>query len=147
MTKHYICDKETKHTLYGYLDNSKITGFKIKPQNKIKYEGIEVSKMTLLKPSLIERVLKRKTQKRLNAYLNFLMSTIDEEGTDSESLVNVLDDIKWYKSIIISKYAKFLNPLYIKQILLKVKFIEEELNAKIVEEALYMNYSHGGRGR
>ena len=46
MTKHYICDKETKHTLYGYLDNSKITGFKIKPQNKIKYEGIEVSKMT-----------------------------------------------------------------------------------------------------
>ena len=62
--KRYICDKENNEKMQGYLDFNQIDGFKIKPRNKVKYDGIEVSKMTLVEPSLIEMVLKKKTKRK-----------------------------------------------------------------------------------
>lgn len=148
MAKHYICDKENNQIIQGSLGFDKLKGFNIKPQNKIKYEGVEVGHLTLLEPSLIEKVLKRKTQRQLNAYLNYIISTLDSTDTDSGDLVLILDDVKEYKNLIINKYAPFLDPKYIKKILLKVKFIEDELKNKIYDNNFYMMMSQSkGRGR
>lgn len=146
MAKYYICAKEGNNTVCGYLNHEKITGFKIKPKNNIKYDGIEVSKLTLLEPSLIQKVLKRKTQNKLNAYLRFLIEVIDDSDTDPDDLVFVLDEVKSYKALIINKYAPFLDPKYIKSILLKVKFVEDELKSRMYENSLYITQSKG-RGR
>ena len=146
MSKYYTFDKEKNETIYGYLDYEKLTGFNIKPKNNIKYDGIEVSKLTLLQPSLIEKVLKRKTQRKLNAYLGFLIEVVDDSDTSPDDLVFVLDDVKRYKTLIIKKYAPFLDPKYIKNILLKVKFVEDELKSRMYENQIYMTQSKG-RGR
>ena len=133
MSKYYICDKDNNEKIYGYLDYNNISGFKIKPRNNIKYDGVEVSKLTLVEPSLIEKVLKRKTKRQLNAYLNFLITLLSEEDTDPGDLGLVLDDTVKYKSIIVNKYAKFLDSKYIKELLARVKFVEDELKDKINE--------------
>jgi len=143
MTKYYICDKDNNEIIYGHLDYDKINGFKIKPRNNIKYEGIEVSRMVLVEPKLIENVLKRKTKIKLNAYLNYLISTLEDDEDDS-NLNLVLADADRYKNIIINKYSKYLDPKYIKELLLRVKFIEEELKEKIYEQNFY---NSKGRGR
>ena len=143
MAKYYICDKENNEIIYGHLDYDKVTGFKIKPKNNIKYEGIEVSRMVLVEPKLIEKVLKRKTKIKLNAYLNYLISTIEDDD-DPDNIDLVLDDAKRYKSIIINKYSKYLDHKYIRELLFRVKFVEEELKMKIFEQ----NFSkQNGRGR
>ena len=140
MNKYYICDKDNKELVYGYLDYDKITGFKIKPRNNVEYDGIEVSRLILVEPYLIECVLKRKTRIKLNAYLKFLISTLETDDNDDSDLSAVLDDTRRYKRIIMNKYSKFLDPKYIKSLLFRVKFIEEELKSKIYEQSKKTNY-------
>ena len=141
MSKYYICDKDNKELVYGYLDYDKINGFKIKPRNNVKYDGIEVSRLVLVEPYLIECVLKRKTRIKLNAYLKFLIDTIESDDTDDDdNLEAVLEDTIRYKRIIMDKYSKFLNPKYIKSLLFRVKFIEEELKSKIYEQSKKINH-------
>ncbi len=131
--RYYICDKENNEIVYGYIDYNQIHGFKIKPGNNIPYDGVEVSRLVLVKPSLIENVLKRKTKHKLNAYLAFLFTIIDDDDDDSETLELVIDDVARYKSIIINKYSKFLDKKYINRLLKKVGMVERELKDKLKE--------------
>ena len=133
VNKYYICDKDNNEKIYGYLNYSRFEGFKVKPRNNVKYDGIEVGKLTLVEPSLIEKVLRRKTKIKLNTYLNFLISFLEDEDNDDGNLSLVLDDVKRYKAIITNKYSKFLDARYIKKLLLKVNFIEDEMKDKIRE--------------
>ena len=136
--KRYNFNKDN-NIVSGYI-NDNMSGFKIKPRNNIKYEGIEVSRMILVEPKLIQNVLKRKIKIKLNAYLNYLISTLEEDDGDADL---VLDDTLRYKRIIMNKYSKYLDPKYIKELLFRVKFVEEELKNKIYEDNI-MKY---GRGR
>lgn len=137
--KKYNFNKDN-NIVSGYI-NDKISGFKIRPRNNIAYEGIQVSRMVLVEPKLIENVLKRKIKIKLNAYLNYLISTVSDGDDGDASLV--LDDTLRYKRIIINKYSKYLDPKYIKELLVRVRFVEEELKNKIYEE----NIIKYGRGR
>ena len=128
--KKYNFNKDN-NIVSGYI-NEKMPGFKIRPRNNIAYEGIQVSRMVLVEPKLIENVLKRKIKIKLNAYLNYLISTVSDGDDGDASLV--LDDTLRYKRIIINKYSKYLDPKYIKELLVRVRFVEEELKNKIYEE-------------
>ncbi len=136
--KRYNFNKDN-NIVSGYI-NDKMSGFKIKPRNNVEYEGIQVSRMVLVEPKLIQNVLKRKIKIKLNAYLNYLISTTSEDDGDAAL---VLDDTLRYKAIIINKYSKYLDSKYIKQLLFRVRFVEEELKNKIYEE----NVIKYGRGR
>ena len=136
--KHYNFNKDN-NIVSGYI-NDQMSGFKIRPRNNVEYEGIQVSRMVLVEPKLIENVLKRKIKIKLNAYLNYLISTIEEDDGDAAL---VLDDTLRYKSIILNKYSKYLDSKYIRELLFRVKFVEEELKSKVYEESI-MRY---GRGR
>ncbi len=131
--RYYIVDKDNTEIVHGYIDYEQIKGFNIKPQNTIPYDGIEVSHLTLVEPELIEKVLKRKTKRKLNAYLNFLLTVIDDEDTDGDALELVIEDTIRYKSIIINKYAKFLDKKYINTLIKKVNLVEKELKNQLKE--------------
>ena len=135
--KYYNFNKDN-NIVSGYL-NDNMSGFKIKPRNNVEYEGIQVSRMVLVEPKLIQNVLKRKIKIKLNAYLNYLLSTIDEDDDDAAL---VLDDTLRYKTIIMTKYSKYLEPRYIKELLFRVRFVEEELKAKVYEESI-IKHSRG----
>ena len=130
MHTYYICDKDNKEKIYGYIDYNRLTGFRVKPRNNIKYEGIKVGKLILVKSSLIETVLKKKTRRKLETYLMFLVNILEDDDADPETLSLVIDDVLRYKLIIIKKYSKYLNKSYIKQLLTRVSYIEEELKEK-----------------
>lgn len=143
--KRYICEKENISIVSCDFDDTKISGFKVKPKNNIEYEGIEVSSLTVVEPKFISNVLKRKTKRKLNAYLQFLIDSFDDD-TSSGDLALVLDDAKRYRAIIINKYSKFLDVKYIKELLLRVTFIEEELKMRMHEYNKSFS-THIGKGR
>ena len=144
--RYYICDKENTEIVYGYIDYNKVRGFKIKPQNTIPYDGIEVSRLILVKPQLIEKVLKRKIKHKLNTYLAFLFTIIDSEDDDPDALQLFIDDVVRYKNIIINKYAKFLDKKYIKTLLRKVNIVESELKQKL-NQLTKQNIKSQGKSR
>ena len=144
--RYYICDKDNNEIVYGYIDYNRLHGFKTKPQNNVPYEGVEVSRLVLVEPSLIENVLKRKTKHKLDAYLSFLFSVIDDDDDDPDDLELVIDDVTRYKNIIMNKYSKFLDKKYIKQLLKKVGMVELELKNKL-EELTKQNTKSVGKSR
>lgn len=131
--RYYICDKDNNEIVYGYIDYDKLTGFKVKPQNKVPYEGVEVSRLTLVEPELIQKVLRRKTKKQLNIYLQFLMTTLEDDSDDDEHLSLVINDIERYRNIIVNKYSKFLDKKYITNLLKNVDYIKQGLIDKLNE--------------
>ncbi len=146
MRRYYICDKDNNEKIYGYIDYNHLTGFKVKPRNNIKYEGIEVSRLTLVKPNFIENILRKKTRRKLEAYLAFLINILEDDDTDPENLSLVIEDVNRYKNIIINKYSKFLPKHYIEKLLTRVNYIEEQLKEKIDEYTIYKAQSKG-KGR
>ena len=132
--KRYICAKENNDKVSCYLNFTHISGFRIRPKNNVKYEGITVSRMLVTNPKLIKNVLKRKTKRKLNAYLQFLIRSLEEDDTSGEDLALILEDAMRYRMLIITKYSKFLEPAFIKQLLLRVSFIEEELKTRIMSQ-------------
>ena len=144
--KHYICDKETNDNVSCNLTEISINGFKIKPKNQIKYDGILVSSLTVTNPVFIENILKRKTKRKLNAYLQFLIESLEDDTTSGDELALILEDAMKYRMMIIERYAKYLKKSDIKELIMRVNFIEEELRMRIYNYHQNFN-AHLGKGR
>lgn len=138
--KYYYINKNNSSKEIIYLDYDKLKGFNFSPKNNIKYDGIVVNKMVIIKPSMIEKVLKRKIKKKLDLYLNLIIRFIESDDSDSSDTIReALNDLTRYKSIIANKYRKYLDEKYLKLLIKKIALLEYELNSKLL---IYDNYTY-----
>ena len=129
---YYICKKGNDRQIL-YLDYDKLKGFNFNPKNNVKYDGIIVNKMIIIKPSMIEKVLRRKIKRKLDLYLKLIIKFIEsDDSSDGESLREALNDLTRYKSIINSKYKKYLDIKYLNILYKKIAILEYELNKKFI---------------
>lgn len=134
---YYICKKGNNREII-FLDYNKLRGFGFTPKNNVKYDGIIVNKMVIIKPSMIEKVLKRKIKRKLDLYLKLIVRFIDsEDGSDGNALREALNDLSRYKSIVEYKYRKYLDEKYLKILLKKISILEYELNYKLIDNDQY----------
>lgn len=127
------------------ISNRKINGLKFIPKNKVKYDGIKVDSMLVIKPSFIEKILDRKNKRKLDYFLSYIINILDDENgedTDVGSLNEVLNDLTRYKDIVEYKYRQYLDDRYIDLLLKKVSLLEHELKTKIVYKTLQQNYQY-----
>lgn len=113
------------------LKNFNINGYNVKPKNGINYDGIIVNRMTILNENLIEDLLKKKIKKKLDVYLQFLISVLDEDDTDPGHLMFALNDLDRYRHTIMNNYRVYLEKKYYKILMDKIDLIEQELKSKI----------------
>lgn len=140
--KHYYIYKKGNTQEIIYLDYNKLKGFGFSPKNSVKYDGIVVNKMVIIKPSMIEKVLKRKIKRKLDLYLKLIINFIDSEDSSSgDALREALNDLSRYKSIIKYKYKKYLDEKYLKILSRKIGLLEYELNVRLVSLKNY-NYNN-----
>lgn len=115
------------------IDCAKLDGFKFSPKNQVEYDGVLVNEMIIVNPSFISNVLKRKTKRKLEVYLNFIIGLIDSEGNASgDDLREALNGLSRYKSIVENKYSKYLDERYIYILKKKIDLLEQELKNKII---------------
>lgn len=133
-----------------YIDYTKLKGFEFKPRNKIKYKGIKVNSLTIVKKSFVEKLLKKKVQRKLDFYLEYIINNMNEDDSETSGGLNeVLNDVARYKAIIEYKYRKFLEEEYINLLLKKVNIIERELKLKLLykQEIMYELEDTRGKSR
>ena len=123
-------DRDNKNLID--LKNNKMGGFESTPKNTNEYMGMEVNKMVVINPSFIEKVLKKKIKRKLDLYLQFIVSVIDDEDTDPSNLRFVLDDLERYRRTIINKYQHYLDEKYINLLLKKIELLNNEIKTKLV---------------
>lgn len=136
---YYVCKKGNDRQIL-YLDYNKLKGFGFQPKNNVKYDGIVVNKMVIIKPSMIEKVLRKKIKRKLDLYLKLIIKFIESEDNSSgETLREALNDLTRYKNIIEYKYRKYLDEKYLKILLKKIALLEYELNSKFINMEQYRN--------
>lgn len=130
--KQYYIYKKGNEREIVYFDYSKLKGFDFTPKGKIT-GGVVVNKMVIIKPSMIEKVLRKKIKRKLDLYLKLIIKYIEsEDGTSDASLREALNDLSRYKSILKHKYQKYLDEKYLRILSKKIELLEYELNSKLI---------------
>lgn len=135
--KHYLIEKQKYNESIMYMDYNKLEGYPFKPKNSVKYNGITVNKLVIMKPSLVEKILKKKTQKRLEMFMQFIIKLIDDsnhDGTDTDpSMVRAaLNELTRYKQLVQNKYRLYLDEKYTNLLNKKIEVLEQELKSKLI---------------
>lgn len=149
MQKVYTIVKEQPNGDKVYIDYTKINGLKFKPKNNLKYKGVKVNSLIIVKPSFIEKLLKKKIKRKLDYYLQYIISLMDDEESDASDLKIALNDVARYKSIVEYKYRKYLDEKYINLLLKKMDILEREIKMKLVykQEEIYDMEETKGKSR
>lgn len=149
MDKTYTIVKEQYNGDKIFIDYSKLNGFKVTPKNNIKYNGVKVNSLIIVKPSFIEKILKKKVKRKLDYYLQYIISLMDNDDEGTTDLKLALNDLERYKSIVEYKYRKYLDQKYIKLLLKKISILENELKMKIIykQEEIYEMTEQRGKAR
>lgn len=132
--KKYSIQKKKEEKIASKINIDKLKGFQFLPKNNIEYPGVEVNSMLVIKPSFIEKLLKKKIKRKLEYYLNYMITIIDESDSDPDdaSLRQALNDLTRYKQTVESKYRKYLDDKYMDLLNRKIALLERELKTKIV---------------
>ena len=128
--KYVLCEKKIKK-ISVKLNNVSIDGYHIRPRNKMEYDGIVVKSMIIYDYYLIEVLLKKKIKKKLDSYLQFLISVLEDEDPDSGHLMFALNDLERYRRTVMNNYRIYLDKKYLKILMDKMDLIEQELRSKI----------------
>lgn len=107
----------------------KINGFQVKPKNKCNYKNIKVNSMVIIKPSFIEKVLKKKIKRKLEYYLNYIINLADDSDEDNTRIA--LGELEKFKETVEYKYRKFLDDKFINLLHKKIALIEHEIKIKL----------------
>lgn len=132
--KHYTIAKSNNKKELVVVNYEKLDGFTVVPKETIDYPGIQISSLMIIKPSFIEKVLKKKVKIKLNYYLKYLVSLMDDDNPGDTR--RALSDIERYKDIIEYKYRKYLDDKYINILLKKISLLERELKSKAVYQKI-----------
>lgn len=134
--KYSLTRNKAKRTID--LDVKSLNGYIFKPKNKVKYNGIEVNEMMVINNSFVEKILKKKVQKKLELYLKYIMEILDSSSSDGGKLAEALTDVEKYKSIINNTYAKYLDEKYLNILNKKIELLKQELKTKLNINREYM---------
>lgn len=107
----------------------KINGYKVKPKNSFDYKNIKVNSMIIIKPSFIEKILKKKIKRKLEFYLNYIINLVDDE--DDGDYRQALDELERFKETVEYRYRKFLDDKFINLLYKKIALIEHEIKVKL----------------
>ena len=130
--KQFFISKKNYNGEVVFVNSDKINGYKISPKNNYPYEGIKVNEMIIIKPSLIEKIIKRKIKNRLDFYLKIIILNLDDDSSDDTRIA--LDDLARYKKVIKEKYSIYLDEKYMALLNKKISVIERELKNNLLNE-------------
>lgn len=133
MKKYFITKKEYNGEVV-YINTSKVNGYKISPKSDLKYDGIKINEMVVIKPSMIEKIIKRKIKIRLDNYLKYILYYLEDSSSDDTR--KALDDLQRYKTLVNDKYSIYLDDKYMFLLNKKIGTYERELKSKLIFSSL-----------
>ena len=113
--KKFIVTKEQISGAITYLEYENINGVSFSPKNKkIDSDMINVSKVVVINPSLIEKLIDKKCNKQLERIVKLLTTLYnDTDGDGDTNLGFVLNEIEKFRQLIDSKYNSYYNHIFI----------------------------------
>lgn len=131
-----------------YFEYDKVKGYNITPKNNVKFQdAINVNKMILINPSLIEKMIDKKVKRKFNYLINMLSCLYDSDDTSGEGLYLALDEAEKFRMELINKYKKYMKEEKFELIEKKISILEDELKLRIKYLVLEQEKEHSKEGK
>lgn len=128
--KNYVCMRSSNGSII-MINKKDLTGLTFNPKKSKDY-GITVSKMIIVKPDIVKKLLIKSTKRKLNMFIRILADLADDDSTTDESLREALNDLSRYRNIVEYKYNKYLEEKYRENLIAKIDILEGEIKKKII---------------
>lgn len=126
----YLIKKDNKKKTIIYMEYD-LNGYIFHPKKRSEAH-IDIEKIVIVNPSLIDKILTIKFNKAFQKISNVILKIIEDDDTDNDAVLIALDEVSRLKSIILNKYQKFLTLEKEEQFLKKIRILENELQLKMI---------------
>ena len=153
VSKRFVVTKEQIKGAITYLEYERINGVSFKPKKSDFEDMINVSKVVVINPSLIEKLVNKKCKRTLEKLIKMTGVIYDQEDEDGDAgLSFILNEIEKFRQLLDSKYKEYKKKKEYKLYLKKLEIIESEvkLRKKVLEKKLESEISmeeKKGKGR
>lgn len=121
-----VKNKDSKEIKYFEYD--KISGYNIKPNPNLKFQdAINVNKMILINPSLIEKMVDKKIKRRFDYLINLLSVVYENDDDTGEGLKLALNEAEKFRIELNNKYRQYINEEKFDLLQRKIAILEDEL--------------------
>ena len=127
----YLIIKDKNSKSVTYFEYDKINGYKLKPKNTPFKDSINVNKMIIVNPSLIETLVTKKINNRFNKLIKLITYLYDVDDETGEGYKLALNEISKFRMELINKYRSYISEEKLKLIDKKLIILEEEMNLKL----------------
>lgn len=125
-----------------YFEYDKLSGYNIKPNPKLKFQdAINVNRMILINPSLIEKMVDKKVKRKFDYLINLLSVVYENDDDTGEGLRLALDEAEKFRMELINKYKQYIKEEKFELLLKKIAILEDELFLRmqyIINREFYM---------
>lgn len=130
----YFVVKDKNDLSVTYFEYDKVHGYDLNPRNvKIK-DAIDVNKMIVINPSMIEKLAYRKVDSKYKKLLK-IVSYLFESDEDDDSVNGYMQALNYIEKIRLELFVKYRNKLKEKDLEAferKISVIEQELKVRLM---------------
>lgn len=145
INQRFLVIKNKDSKTIKYFEYDKLKGYNIHPKQNIKFQNaINVDKMVIINPTLIEKLVDKKIKHKFNNLINLLSFVYESDDATGEGLELALNEAEKLRMELINKYKKYLSEE--KQSLMekKLDILEDEIKLRMqyfLSEQMQKEYS------
>lgn len=147
--KRYLVIKEKNDPTVTYFEYDKMEGYDLLPKKNIKIkDAINVNKVVIINPSLMNKVASKKLDMKFRKLLQFMTVIFEDESGDGTATGDAyrqgLNEISKLRLEARVKYRKYMEEEAYELILKKLDILEQELKARLyyLQESLIRQYEN-----
>ena len=148
VNRRFLVIKNKDSKVIKYFEYDKLNGYKVHPKQNVRFtNAINVNKMVIINPSLIEKIIDRKIKHKFNSLINLLSFVYEnEDASTTDGLDLALNEAEKFRIETINKYKEYLTEEKLKLMEKKIEnledeiklrkqyFINEQFNRELIEE-------------
>ena len=132
ISKRFLVIKNKDSKAIKYFEYDKLNGYKVHPKQNVKFSNaINVNKMVIINPTLIEKIVDRKIKHKFNNLINLLSFVYEsEDASTSDGLDLALNEAERFRMEIINKYKSYLTEEKLDLMKKKIDILEDEIKLR-----------------
>lgn len=130
--KKFLVIKNNDSKEIKYFEYKNIKGYNITPKKNVRFEdAINVDKMILINPSLIEKMVDKKVKRKFNYLINLMSIVCDSESSSPDGLYLAKNEAEKFRMELLNKYRKYIEEQKFDLLEKKLAILEGELDLRI----------------
>lgn len=150
VSKRFIVTKEKLSEAITYLEYEQKKGVSFSPKDTNFQDMINVSKVVVINPSLIEKLVDKKCKRTLERIIKMTAVIYEEDDDTGSGLAFILNEIEKFRQLLQSKYQEYMSQKEYKLYLKKLEIVENEVKLRklvIERRNLEISSTKKGKGR